>query len=324
MKNILKKSGVTLAIAGMVVSCSQQQENANELLQGKVNRETIAIAPKIAGRIAKVFVAEGKSVNQGDTLAVIEVPELDAKLLQAEGAVESASGQLSLAVNGATADQIAQIQGQIDAAEAQVQLAKQSYLRMKNMYEDSLIAAQQFDEIKAKYTAAEAQLKSLAARKLEIVKGTRPETIQSAKGQLNRAIGAKKEVLQANTERFILAPANMLIESITLKQGELATPGYTFISGYETDNTWFRFTVSESKINAWHLNDEVTVKVPFINQTLKGKITAVKQLARYADNTSTAPNYKIGEAVFEVKVVPQKKAEAEKLYTNSTVLLLTH
>lgn len=310
-----------LMLLAFAVSCNETKTEENIENQGKVKQETLSIAPKIAGRVLELKVSEGQSVKKGDTLAILDVPEISSKLQQAEGAVESASGQLELALNGATADQLAQVQGQIDAAHAQLDFAEQSFTRMRSMFEDSLVPAQQFDEVRSKYLAARAQVRTLEAKKKEVVAGARPENIQAARGQVERAIGARNEVLQAAKERFIIAPAYMTIESISLKVGELATPGYTIINGYQTASTFFRFTVSESKVNAYQVNEQVTVQVPYTSKTITGRIVSVKQLPKYADNTSTSPNYKLGESIFELKVVPVNQEEAAGLYANSTVLL---
>lgn len=290
-------------------------------LQGKVKRETVSIAPKIAGRVARINVTEGQAVHEGDTLAILDVPELTSKMLQAEGMIESAQGQLDLALHGATSDQVEQIQGQIDLANSQLIYAKQSYKRMKNMFADSLISAQQFDEVKSKYFAAQAQVKTLEAKKTEIAKGTRPETIQSAKGQVERAAGAKKEIIQADKERYLIAPADIIIESITLRQGELATPGYTLINGTVTNSVYFRFTVAESQVQKFTIGTVFAVSPAYQQKVIASKVVAVKQLPKYADNTSVLPNYKLGESIYELKIVPVDPTNALALFNNSTVLM---
>ena len=318
---MMKKSYPFLLLLPLLVACGPSKEGEDIQNQGKVKQETVAVAPKIAGRIQSIRVAEGQAVHQGDTLAVLEVPEISARLQQANGVIESAQGQLNLALNGATPEQLQQVEGQIEAAVAQLQFAEQSYQRMSSMFQDSLVPAQQFDEVRSKYRAALAQLKALEARRQEVRNGARPENIQAARGQVERALGARSEVLQAGKERYIIAPAEMVIESIALKEGELATPGYPIFNGYQSATTYFRFTVSESKVNAYRVNEVVTVKVPHTDRTIAGRVVSVKQLPKYADNTSTSPNYQLGESIFELKVVPQQVQDADGLYANSTVLL---
>jgi len=318
----MKRSYISLIILSGIslAACNNRQQTPAEP-EGKVKLETISMTSKIAGRIEKIFVQEGQPVHKGDTLAIIHVPELEARLEQADGAITSAEGQLRLARNGATTDQLQQIQSQLDAATAQLEFAQQSYARMENMFKDSLIPAQKFDEVKSKYLAAQAQVNAIKAKQKEVTGGTRPETISSARGQVERALGARKEVLQAVSETIIIAPADMLVESVTLKEGELATPGYPIVSGYQQGNSYFRFTIGEKAINAYPLGKEVTITVPGTDKNMAAKISMVKQLPRYADNTSTAPNRQIGEAFYELKVIPLQSSDADGLYNNSTVFL---
>ena len=80
----------SIAIAALAVLASCQGHGDNRL-DGKVKRETISLAPKYAGRIVKITVQEGDWVNPGDTLAVLDIPEVEAKKQQAEGAVQEAT-----------------------------------------------------------------------------------------------------------------------------------------------------------------------------------------------------------------------------------------
>ncbi|MBI1780779.1 MAG: biotin attachment protein, partial [Sphingobacteriales bacterium] len=104
-------------------------------------------------------------------------------------------------------------------------------------------------------------------------------------------------------------------------EGELALPGYTFFSGLKKSSVYFRFTVSEDRINTYKTDQQVIVTVPNTALEILGKIIAVKQLARYADNTSTSPNYELGQATYELKVVAEDNSKAKALFQNSTVLL---
>lgn len=302
-----------------IVSCKTR--TSIDQPQGKVKMETISLAPKIAGRVEKIYVSEGELVHKGDTLVLLDIPEINSKMQQTLGATESAQAQLDLAHNGATAEQITQIDGQLDAAEQQLSFAEQSYKRLQQMYKDSLVSAQQFDEVTMKYKAAIAQVKSIAAKKQEVLKGTRPEQIRMAKGQVVRAQGAGNEVEQAEHERYLVAPTDMRVETIALKEGELALPGYTLINGYENKSLYFRFTIPESKIHNYKVGSPVTVSIPFTSIVIPAKITAIKQLSRYADNTSTSPSYELGETTYELKIIATDSAKTTNLFQNSTVLL---
>ena len=136
-------------------ACKNEEITSN---RGKVKFETISVSSKIGGRIDKIYVEEGQTVKKGDTLALMNVPEVNAKLMQAEGAITAAKGQLNMAFNGATVEQLNQIEGQLNSGKAQLEFAQESYNRLQNMYQDSLVSQQQFDEVKMKLNMAKAQV----------------------------------------------------------------------------------------------------------------------------------------------------------------------
>ncbi|TBW26993.1 HlyD family secretion protein [Gramella sp. KN1008] len=315
----LRNTGFGVFILLVLSSCTNEQEITP--FRGKVKFETIAVSSKVTGRIEKMYVEEGEQVKKGDTLAFLDIPEIDAKMMQAEGAIKAAQGQLNMAYNGATTEQLIQLDGKIEAARAQLEFAEESFHRLNNMYKDSLVTRQQLDEVKMKLNMAKAQVSALEAKRHEAIKGARTEQIDQAIGQLDRARGAKEEVLAASSEIYLLAPADMSIETVSLEEGELLTPGYTLFTGYKKSSVHFRFTVNESNIYDFKEGDELVMVNPYTKEEINGKIRAIKQLAHYADITTTAPLYELSESVYELKIVPTSDISDKKFYINATILL---
>ena len=317
--NSFRNIFISCIVMAAISSCGKDKSITS--FRGKVKFETISVSSKLAARISEIYAEEGQMVKKGDTLALLDIPEVNAKMIQAEGAVTAAKGQLNMAFKGATAEQLNQINGQIDAGKAQLEFAMESYNRLQAMYKDSLVSLQQLDEVKMKRDMAKAQVAALEAKRDEIGKSARAEQIDQAKGQLNRAIGAKEEVIIASNEKYVIAPADMSIETISLKAGELLTPGYTLFNGYEKSSVYFRFTVPESKVYAFEVGKPLELINPFTKEEIKAKIVAIKQLAQYADITSTAPLYELSESIYELKVVPTSNVSGESFFLNATILI---
>ncbi|MCC8359841.1 HlyD family secretion protein [Salinimicrobium sediminilitoris] len=315
----IKKIGLGLITLFTLGSCNNEEEITP--FRGKVKFETISVSSKLAGRVKQLYVEEGQEVKKGDTLAHLDIPEINAKMIQAEGAVTAAQGQLNMAYNGATTEQLIQIDGKLEAAKAQMEFAQESYNRLDNMYKDSLVSRQQLDEVKMKLNMAKAQVSAIEAKRREAKNSVRSEQIDQAKGQLDRAQGAKEEVLTASNEIYLLAPADMTIETISLEEGELLSPGYALFNGYKKSSLYFRFTINESNIYDFKEGDELIMVNPYTEEEVKGNILAIKQLAHYADITTTAPLYDLSESVYELKVVPTSDISQRTFYTNATILL---
>lgn len=315
----MKKVILFLAILNLFAGCSKSK-NENQI-QGKVEKEQIAIVSKIPGKIVKIFVKEGDLVQKGDTLALLDFPEVDAKKYQAEGAVTSAKAQYKMAVNGATENQVRQLEAKRKGLKEQYEFAQKSLNRLSNMLKDSLVSQQTYDETFAKYQGAQAQYQAVQAELDEAKRGGRIEQQTMALGQQDRAIGALQEVETADKERYIIAPQDMSIETITLNPGELALAGYTLFNGYITESLYFRFTVPENQLEKVKKGQEITVYIPYKKKDIKGVVTTIKQLGAYGNISTAYPDYEMQESLFEIKITPSSSDEAKDLITKTTVTL---
>ena len=318
MKTYIVKS-LFIASALSLVAC--KNDNQDQLTEGKTKKEIVSFAPKVTGRILKIFVQEGQTVKAGDTLAMLDVPEVSAKIAQAKGATAAATAQAQMAKNGATADQLRQLKAKQKGLAEQFEFAQKSYKRASNMFKDSLMSPQNYDEIFAKYQGAKAQLDAVNAELHDVEIGTRIEKIEMALGQEDQARGALQEANVAYSERYIIATNDMEIETISLNVGELATAGYALFNGYIPNTTYFRFTIPESKISKYQKGMTVNMKSTYGNQEFSGKIISIKQLTKYADITTAFPDYQPEDAVYEIKVIPTDRAKVNGLLVNSSVTL---
>ena len=277
----MKNRIALLILTTLVLSCGKSKKE--NLIQGKVEKEQIAVVSKIPGKILKIFVKEGDLVTKGDTLAILDIPEVDAKKSQAEGALIAAQAQYKMAVKGATDNQMKQLEAKKKGLKEQYEFAQKSINRLSSMLKDSLVSQQTYDETFAKYQGALAQYNAVQAELDDAKKGGRTEQQTMALGQQDRALGAMQEVQTANESRFVIAPQDMSIETITLNLGELALPGYTLFSGFITNSTYFRFTLPEKQLGKIKKGQEVTVSIPYNKTSVKGIVTTVKQLGAYGN-----------------------------------------
>ncbi|WP_018674990.1 HlyD family secretion protein [Riemerella columbina] len=316
----MKLNSLKIILLSIVTISCQTKEKQTDL-QGKVEREDIAVVSKIPGRIQKVLVQEGDFVKKGDTLAILDIPEVEAKKAQAQGAVTSAQAQYSMAHKGATANQLRQLRAKKATLTEQYNFAKKSLNRMKAMVDDSLVPQQKYDEAFAKYQGAQAQLLAVDAEIADVEHGVRIEQQTMALGQQDRALGALQEVSVAEKERYILAPQDMRVNAVTLKLGELALPGYTLFKGSLGQTTYFRFTIPESELKNYKLGQQVEVFSPYSNKTIKGNIKNIKIIGAYADISNAYPDYKIEDQLYELTISPNQPKDVEQWFSKSTVIL---
>src|SRR5699024_4938616 len=97
---------LVLGISLFLSSCNKTK--IDPAFMGKIERDQISVVTKVPGTVDEIRIGEGGIAKKGDTLAVLDIPEVDAKKEQAEGAFKSAEAQYNMAVKGATEGQLRQ------------------------------------------------------------------------------------------------------------------------------------------------------------------------------------------------------------------------
>lgn len=317
----MRKFIYILVFAAFIQGCGHDAPLKNSF-EGKIERDQIAVTTKIPGKVHQILVSEGDVVQAGDTLMILEFPEVEAKSIQAKGALESAEAQYNMAVKGATDNQLKQLRAKRDGLREQYQFAEKSLTRMQNLIKDSLVAQQQYDEVYMKFQGAKNQYLAVQAELADAENGARIEQQKMALGQKERAIGAVSEVDVATKERFIIAPQNMTVETINLKIGELALAGYSLVSGYLIDGTFFRVTIPEKQLHNLTVGSKQTLSFPYLkDKKIAAEVVSIKALSSYANIATAYPDFEQQESLFEVKLKPVQKDDAQQLLTKATFIL---
>ena len=113
-----------------------------EIVQGQAEVTEYRVSSKVPGRILEFRVKEGQSVQAGDTLAILEAPDVQAKLEQARAAESAAQAQNEKALKGARREQIQAAYEMWQKALAGLEIAEKSYTRVKNLHDQGVMSAQ--------------------------------------------------------------------------------------------------------------------------------------------------------------------------------------
>jgi len=127
------------------------------VIQGSAEANEVRISGKVAGRIQEYLTEEGQRVELGDTLVLIDSPEIYAKLAQATAAQNAAKAQDRKAQKGARSEVIQGAYEMWKKAEVGVDIAKKSFDRVQHLFDKGVVTSQKRDEAEAQYQAAVAQ-----------------------------------------------------------------------------------------------------------------------------------------------------------------------
>ena len=279
------------------------------VIQGQVEVTEYRVSSKVPGRILELRVSEGDYVKAGDTLAILDAPEVRAKMEQARSA-ESAAAAIELkAQNGARKEQIQGAFSVLQQAKAGFEIAEKSYQRIQRLYDGGVVSAQKRDEVYANYKAMEAQMKAAQSQYDMAVNGARMEDKLAAAAQVGRAKGAVQEVNSYINETVQIAQKEGEVADIYPKVGELVGTGSPIMSIAVMDDMWGTFNVREDQLNGMKVGTEFTAFVPAFNKEIKMKVYYLKDQGSYAVWKATKANGQYDLKTFEVKARPVEKLD---------------
>ena len=280
-----------------------------DVIQGQVEVTEYRVSSKVPGRILELRVSEGDYVKAGDTLAILDAPDVRAKMEQARSA-ESAAAALELkAQNGARKEQIQGAYNVYQQAKAGFEIAEKSYQRIQRLYDEGVMSAQKRDEVYANYKAMEAQMMAAQSQYDMAVNGARMEDKMAAAAQVGRAKGAVQEVNSYIHETVQIAQKEGEVANIYPKVGELVGTGSPIMSIAVMDDMWGTFNVREDQLNGMQVGSEFTAFVPAFNKEVKMKVYYLKDQGSYAVWKATKANGQYDLKTFEVKARPVEKME---------------
>ena len=267
------------------------------------------MSSKVPGRILELRVKEGDYVKAGDTLAIIDAPEVRAKMEQAQSAQSAAAALELKAQNGARKEQIQGAYSVLQQAKAGFEIAEKSYNRIQRLYDEGVMSAQKRDEVYANYKAMEAQMKAAQSQYDMAVNGARMEDKLAAAAQVGRAKGAVNEVTSYIHETVQIAQKEGEVSDVYPKVGELVGTGSPIMSIAMMDDMWGTFNVREDQLDGMQVGSEFTVFVPAFNKDVKMKVYFMKDQGSYAVWKATKANGQYDLKTFEVKARPVEKVE---------------
>ena len=280
-----------------------------DMIQGQVEVSEYRVSSKVPGRILELRVKEGDYVKAGDTLAILDAPEVRAKMEQAQSAENAAAALELKAQNGARKEQIQGAFSVLQQAKAGFEIAEKSYNRVQRLFDEGVMSAQKRDEAFASYKAMEAQMKAAQSQYDMAVNGARMEDKMAATAQVGRAKGAVQEVNSYIHETVQIAQKEGEVTDVYPKVGELVGTGSPIMSIAMMDDMWGTFNVREDQLNGMQVGTEFSVFVPAFNKEVKMKVYHLKDQGSFAVWKATKANGQYDLKTFEVKARPVEKLE---------------
>jgi len=335
---------IVLAVAAVLVATAVyagwlRRDNALQS-SGTVEARNIRVGSKVGGRIDKVLVREGDSVQPGQILITFDDKELQAALEQsranaekaqrgfrpeeiaeARAAAAQAKADYELKRNGYRKEDIDASQDELERAKADEIRTHLDFDRYEALAKKDLVSKQQRDTAEANWKMALAQ-KEMSQHKLdELQRGYRPEEIASAEARYHQTQatlekferGSRREdIEQAKAafaydqarfrERQVIAPSAAIVEVLDVRPGDLIAPNTPVATLLEKDQIYVRIYIPETEYGRIKLGQKAEIRVDsFPNTVFPGEVEQINQQAEFLPRNVQTREERVHQ-VFGVKI----------------------
>jgi HlyD family secretion protein len=277
-------------------------------VQGIVDAREYRVASKVTGRLAEVLVAEGEAVKAGQLLARIDSPEVTAREMQVNAAVEAAQSQVDKAETGARRTDITAAEAQWRRAAAAAELSRVTFERIDRLAREGVVAGQKRDEARTNMIAAQESERAARSQYDAALSGARVEDRRAAIAQADQARGAASEVAAASAETRILAPASGEVGRRLAQPGEIVGAAYPVLLLTEVQAPWVTVTLRENQMKGVAMGAEFAGTIPALGgKSARFKVSFIAPAGDYATWRATRQSDGFDVKGFEVRLTPVRR-----------------
>jgi RND family efflux transporter MFP subunit len=232
--------------------------------------QVVDVHPKVSGYMSRINVDIGDVVHQGQSLAVLQVPELKAQLQSATFAMDQSK------------EEITRAQHEIDRANATYSAlhAQSERLKQAAANRPGLIAQQELDNAQAQDLSAQAQVDSAKA------------AMAAAKQHMGAATSDKESVEALENYTNVTAPIAGVVIWRYADTGALIQGGTNsndqalpIVRLSQSSLLRLRVPVPEDDVQFVHAGDQLDVRVDAINRSFTGKIVRFTRNVNFETRT---------------------------------------
>jgi HlyD family secretion protein len=251
---------LVLAILATLCGCRRQSDP----ISGTIEVDEVHVAPRMGGRVQKIFAREGQALKAGDVIVELDAAELPAQRDLAQAQVDAALRE-------------------VESQQAQLQFLRAEAKRQQELLRNHTVSP------------SEAERAASAAN-------TQDKLIESAQMRVAQARANLVRIETELNEMKVVAPGDTILEILSVKVGDVLPPNREVATLIVPSYLWVRVYVPEPWLGHIKLGDEVRAQTDsFRNEDFRGVIEQINRQAEFTPRNVQTVEDRIRQ-VFGVKI----------------------
>jgi HlyD family secretion protein len=256
-----------LAIAAAFAGCAKHDDSVS----GTIEVDEVHVAPRMGGRVEKIFAREGDRLKAGDVIVELDAAELPAQRDLAQAQVDAA---------------ISDVEGQA----AQLDFLRSEAKRQQELLRNRTVSS---GEAERAISAATTQEKAVQAARMRVAQAK--ANLAQIDTQLN--------------EMRVVAPGDTVLEILSVKVGDVLPPNREVATLLVPDYLWVRVYVPQPWLGHIKVGDDVRVRVDsFRDEEFRGIVEQINRQAEFTPRNVQTVEDRIRQ-VFGVKIRLENRDE---------------
>lgn len=282
--------------------------NSVQTNNAQVDGDIVSVTSHVSAYIKEIKFEQYVTVKKGDTLVLLDDEELAIKVAQAEADLEVAKASL-LTVQQAVVisnSSLTSTEARLKGNAANLEKAEKNYKRFENMYRDSAVTLNQFDQVTAQLKSEQAYLQAMKSdvNTGKSVTEQNELNIASAKATVKRKEADLAYAKLQLSYTKIIAPANGIVGERTIQKGELVNANQVVAEIVLQNKKWVTANFKETQLEEIKPGQQVEIRVDALGgKAFEGKVSELSP-ATGAKFSMVAPDNSTGNFVKITQRVP--------------------
>jgi HlyD family secretion protein len=236
--------------AALTAACGSKEDPSLVLLNGRLEAPLVDLAPKVAGRVVDVRVAEGQRVKAGDLLIVLDLGDTALAVERDRHGVDSARARLQDLAVGSRQAEVAAAEAEVTDRRATVDLAQRELQRQEFLLSKQVGIERDHDRARTELDRAQAAVR-ISEEQLALVReGFRTWQTEEARSDVERARTQLRQSEVVARESEIRAPADGIVLHRLAEPGQLLAAGQHGLTLALTSRLYVRTFIPETRLGA--------------------------------------------------------------------------
>ena len=267
---------------------NRKMERPANAASGTIECDEIHVASRYGGRVTKLFAAEGAILTNGQIIAELSAPELNAERAEAAALLADLEA-------GARKEELAAAKNDWQAAVAEWDLARADAQRAEELFGKATISETERDRARTRATTLEKNVAAAKSRYELLLAGTRTNRIEQARATLER-------IQTQLAELRVFSPTNAILEVLSAKVGDVLSPNRELATLILSQHLWVRVYVAQPQLGNLKLGQEVSFRADaYPSTTFHGAIEQINRSAEFTPRNVQTTEERV-KRVFGVKV----------------------